>query len=94
MQMGEQSIKNTVIQYIKQISEENDHPIAEVLGHQSIVEDLGMASLEIATLISFLGADLDVDPFSNNTIAITDIRTVDDLCEAYEKASTEKTKVP
>lgn len=90
--MSTKDIKHAIKKYIIQISEESEHPITHVEGHHSVVEDLGMTSLQIAMLISFLSTDLDTDPFSCNLVAITDIRTVDDLCDAYEKSLSQSTE--
>jgi acyl carrier protein len=44
--------------------------------------ELQVSSLQLAELISNLEAAFDVDPFAER-VAITSIRTVGDLCDAY-----------
>jgi acyl carrier protein len=66
--------------------------IADVLergGRQAVAIDndsplvaVGLTSLDLAALIAVLRSRLKVDPFFAKT-AITDIRTVGDLCRAY-----------
>jgi acyl carrier protein len=51
---------------------DNDRPLVAV----------GLTSLDLAALISMLERKLKADPFLE-AIAITDMRTVGDLCRAY-----------
>ena len=63
--------------------------VLERTGRQAVVIDndsplvaIGLTSLDLAALIAVLQSRLKVDPFFA-TKAITDIRTVGDLCRAY-----------
>jgi acyl carrier protein len=47
--------------------------------------DLALASLDLAQLVALLEADLAVDPFAA-LVPITSVRTVGDLCQAYQRA--------
>ncbi|KTT63904.1 hypothetical protein NS383_17680 [Pseudomonas oryzihabitans] len=49
---------------------------------ESRFSDLGLSSLELATLVSNLESTFQVDPFATS-VAITSIVTVADLCQAY-----------
>jgi len=49
------------------------------------LEELGLASLDVVQLAVSLAARLGVDPFQRSA-SITDVRTVGDLCQAYERA--------
>jgi len=49
-----------------------------------LIDDLHLDSMEIAQLIAALEFELEVDPFSTK-VAITSIRRVGDLYDAYEK---------
>lgn len=49
------------------------------------LEELGLASLDVVQLAVILAARLGVDPFQRSA-SITDVRTVGDLCRAYERA--------
>ena len=79
------NVKQTVEDVIIQIAKEQSRPITAVEGSQSIIEDLGFNSLDLATLISLLEVNLNVDPFVSGKVSIADIRTVDELCKEYEK---------
>lgn len=70
---------------IMQISEEQGLEISEVQDNQSLVEELGFASLDVATLVALLESAFEVDPFRMNIAVITEIRTVEDIAKAYEK---------
>ena len=81
--MDKSEVKEVVVKYLKELSEENGKTLTEVEDNQSIMDDLGLTSLQFATLISFLETDLNKDPFEDGSISVTDIRTVGELCEAY-----------
>lgn len=44
--------------------------------------DLGITSLDVVDLVAALNQRLAVDPF-RQTLAFTDVQTVEDLCRAY-----------
>lgn len=48
------------------------------------LEELGLSSLDVVQLAVSLAVRLGVDPFQR--ASITDLRTIGDLCEAYERA--------
>jgi hypothetical protein len=58
---------------------------AGVANGQHLTTDLGLTSLDIARIIAVLELELGADPFAS-LVAITDVRTVSDLCAAYRKA--------
>ena len=49
---------------------------------ERLIEGLGMTSFELAELVARLNAKLSADPFRTSR-ALTDVRTVEDLCRAY-----------
>src|SRR5215475_10792336 len=51
----------------------------------SSLHGLGLNSLMLAQLLVFLEAELGVDPFGDD-LSIADMRTVQDLISAYERA--------
>ncbi|KFF43085.1 MULTISPECIES: acyl carrier protein [Pseudomonas] len=79
-------------QVMDQVFDQVEHQIAQVLGAKggplvaveidSRFSDLGLSSLDLATLISNLEAVYGTDPFAD-AVAITSIVTVADLCRAY-----------
>lgn len=52
--------------------------------------DTGLKSLDLSRIVALLEMMLDVDPFLKKPI--TDIRTVADLCDAYQAALTKGTE--
>ncbi len=77
-----ESVTDVVVAVIRGVVREQYPEIEEVRGEQGLVEDLGLKSLDLARIVAKLDIELGVDPFSE-TVAITSIRTVGDLCEAY-----------
>src|SRR5262245_66132490 len=53
-----------------------------IAGSERLTEGLGMTSFELAELVARLNAKLSADPF-RTSLALTDLRTVEDLCRAY-----------
>ena len=49
---------------------------------ERLTEGLGMTSFELAELVARLNRRLSADPF-RTSLALTDVRTVEDLCRAY-----------
>jgi acyl carrier protein len=49
-----------------------------------IISDLGFGSLDLAVLLARLEISLEGDPFSE-LVAITSVRTVGDICDAYRR---------
>ncbi|MBA1429384.1 MULTISPECIES: phosphopantetheine-binding protein [Pseudomonas fluorescens group] len=79
-------------QVIDQVFDQVEYQIAQILGAKggplvaveidSRFSDLGLSSLDLATLISNLETVYETDPFAE-AVAITSIVTVADLCRAY-----------
>ena len=84
--MKYEEINQKVKDIIMQISKEQGLGINEIEDHQSLVEELGLASLDVATLIAHLETTFGVDPFKMNIAVITELRTVEDIAKVYEKA--------
>jgi acyl carrier protein len=80
-------VKSVVHEVLKSVADEESLSIAEIRGDEKLVEDLGFRSLTMARILAILEARLGVDPFSK-TVAVTSIRTVDDLCGAYRQCLT------
>jgi acyl carrier protein len=76
----EQIIHETVLQIAQQKSTE----ITEVNSEQKLNADLGFSSLDLAQLVAILEMKLNADPFAK-LVSITSVRTVGDLCDAYDK---------
>jgi acyl carrier protein len=52
---------------------------------QRLVAELGLESMQLARVVARLDAQLDCEPFAE-LVAITDIDTVGDLIDAYDRA--------
>jgi hypothetical protein len=77
-------VKSVVHEVLRSVAEEDSRSLTEFRGDEKLVEELGFRSLTMARILAILEGRLGVDPFSK-TVAVTSIRTVDDLCGAYEK---------
>ena len=80
----EKTIDSTVFSCVNQVISEKCLPAMPCVGTQTLVDDLGLESLDIATIIARLELDLGVEPFIEE-FSITDIRTIADLIFAFEK---------
>ena len=70
---------------VKRIIEQKGQPAPTIENHQRLTADLGLESLDVAKIVAVLEVELEVDPFAQ-LVAITDIRTVGDLTDAYRRA--------
>jgi acyl carrier protein len=75
--------KTVIHEVLLDVAEEEDLEVTEIRGDEKLVEDLGFRSLTMARILAILEGRLGVDPFAQN-VAVTSVRTVDDLCAAYE----------
>jgi acyl carrier protein len=57
--------------------------LTQITPEQVLTTELGLESLDLAQLVAVLEEQLGVDPFA--TTAMTNVRTVGDLCAAYRK---------
>lgn len=80
-------IRTMTRQIIRRVAEERGIPLPEMNDDTEIVDELGFSSLMVATLIANLEEAFGVDPFQDEDVMITDIRTVKDLCDAYAGAA-------
>lgn len=79
-----ENVTDVVVAVICGVVREQYPEVEEVRAEQGLVEDLGLKSLDLARIVAKLDTELGVDPFSE-AVAITSIRTVGDLCEAYSQ---------
>jgi acyl carrier protein len=64
---------------------ERSDELRTLQGSDNLNSALGLSSLDLATLVAQLEAELGFDPFTKS-VAITSVRTVDDLVRAYRSA--------
>lgn len=83
LNMNSSDIQNTLYKFIKQIAAEQSLAIQPLENSLALVDDLGFRSIDIATLVAMLEQEFNVDPFMEGNAAITDIRTVGDICQVY-----------
>ncbi len=74
-------IRQTIRRVITEIVERSGRA-APAFGDDDLLVDTGLASLDLAALVAKLEHVWQVDPFLE-AVAITEIRTVGDLCRAY-----------
>ncbi len=85
-----QDIARMIHEEILNILEEREESRRHIANDDTLHDDLGLASLDLAQLVSVLEMKLQTDPFEE-LVAITDIRTVGELCQAYERMVSGKT---
>lgn len=78
-------VKESIERIIQAVAEERGLALPEFKDGTEIVDELGFSSLTVAALIANLEEVLGVDPFQDEDVMITDIRTVKDLREVYER---------
>ena len=67
------------------LSERGAPPAAPLPRAAKLNANLGLSSLDLALLVSELEFELGIDPFAK-LVAITSVRTIDDLVNAYRQA--------
>lgn len=78
-------VKSVIEKVIRAIAQERNLQLPAFGDGSEIVDELGFSSLTVAALIASLEEELGVDPFQQDDVMITDIRTVGDLRRAYER---------
>jgi acyl carrier protein len=68
---------------IRALLRSRGHLDPQVSASDALTATLGLSSFDVLALVPRLNATLGVDPF-RGTLAITDVRTVGDLVQAYE----------
>ena len=77
-----EDVEQVVLDVVIGVAREKSAAIQSVEADQTLVDDLGLRSLDLARIIAKLELKLGVDPFAE-MVAVTSIRTVGDLCTAY-----------
>jgi acyl carrier protein len=78
-------VRTAVIREINTLllEDEDADEVAPLTGEEAL-HDLSLNSLMLARLIITLEAEVGADPFGGGELAVSDIRTVNDLVAAYE----------
>jgi acyl carrier protein len=77
-----------ILGVVRSVAREKNPEVESVRGDQTLVEDLGLRSLDLARIIAKLEMKLGVDPFAE-LVSVTSVRTVGDLCAAYAQCFAE-----
>jgi acyl carrier protein len=77
-------ISKTVRAQVSLLLDEKDLPLRDIVPEDRLNADLGMTSLDLASLVAALEMKLKADPFQE-VVPITSVRTVGDLEAAYVK---------
>jgi acyl carrier protein len=85
--MRRSEVDRIVREVITQVANEQDVEIPPLEEHLAVVDDLGFSSLDVATLTSLLEDRFGVDPFRENLAVITEVRTVADVIDLYERCA-------
>lgn len=89
--MIDQKVKASVDEVILEIAELHNIDLPPLEDHQAIVDDLGFTSLRVAELIANLEDKLGIDPFQDEEVSITDIRTLKDIYNVYSSSLEQQT---
>lgn len=81
--MSSVDVKVVVESVIKEVAEAQNIQLPVLKGKHELVDDLGFTSLYVAALVANLEEELGIDPFEDEDVMITDIRTIDDICQVY-----------
>lgn len=77
-------LEETVRAAVLALARRRNPAIAEVQPAHRLTGELGLKSLDLAELVAGLEMELAIDPFAE-LVAITSVRTVADLCDAYRR---------
>ena len=75
-------ISKAVRDQVRLLLDEKDLPLREIQSEDRLNGDLGLTSLDLASLVAALEMTLKADPFQE-VVPITSVRTVGDLERAY-----------
>ncbi len=78
-------IETIVHDRIRTVLVERGGEVGSLSGTEKLNATLGLSSLDLATLVAELEAELGVDPFAK-IVSITSVRSVNDLVSAYQQA--------
>ncbi|HEX8611500.1 MAG TPA: acyl carrier protein [Telluria sp.] len=77
------NVRDEIDKVIRKIAEERSLTLPALKDDTEIVDELGFSSMMVAGLIANLEEELGVDPFQDEDVMITDIRTIKHLCDVY-----------
>lgn len=84
--MEREHIEARVKSIILDLAYQQGYSVETVQDDNSVVDDLGFSSLDVATLTAMFETEFGVNPFRENLAALTEIRTVRDVCDLYDQS--------
>ena len=81
--MNYDDIRFNIEKIIKEVAVAQKITLPALRDNLEIVDDLGFTSLSVAALIANLEEVFGIDPFQNEDVMITAVRTIKDLCTVY-----------
>jgi len=71
---------------LRRVAEEEEGvQLGTISDSSALIDNLGFRSLHIARILAILEIEFSYDPFASGDVPITGLRTVGDLCAAYER---------
>lgn len=70
---------------LRRVAEEEGVQLGTINDSSALIDNLGFRSLHIARILAILEMQFSYDPFASGDVPITSLRTVGDLCAAYER---------
>jgi acyl carrier protein len=83
--MNSKEVRASIEKVIKEVAQTQKIKLPVLKDKHELVDDLGFTSLYVAALIANLEEELGIDPFEDENVMITDIRTIKDICQVYEQ---------
>lgn len=77
--------KQIIHDTLRRVAEEEGVQLDTINDSSALIDNLGFRSLHIARILAILEIQFSYDPFASGDVPITSLRTVGDLCSAYER---------
>lgn len=77
--------KQIIHDTLRRVAEEEGVQLGSISDSSALIDTLGFRSLHIARILAILEIKFSYDPFASGDVPITGLRTVGDLCAAYER---------
>jgi hypothetical protein len=77
--------KQIIYDTLRRVAEDEGVQLDAIDDSSALIDSLGFRSLHIARILAILEIEFSYDPFASGDVPITGLRTVGDLCAAYER---------
>jgi len=77
--------QNEVYATLRRVAADENLALGAFDDSTTLVDELGFKSLHIARILAILEMAFSYDPFASGEHSITNVRTVGDLCAAYQR---------